>query len=65
MSKFTKEELKNLLILISRPETVVKANEVMGVAMLQQKISGMLEAEEVVADEVNPVDKEGKTKANQ
>lgn len=39
-------EIRNLLALISRPETTVKANEVQVVAQLQLKLTGMLPKEE-------------------
>lgn len=39
-------EIRNLLALISRPETTIKANEVQAVAELQKKLSELLPKEE-------------------
>lgn len=42
----TEQEITNLLALITRPETTVKANEVQAVAQLQSKLSSMLPKKE-------------------
>ena len=43
----TQEEIKNLIIIISRAETMIRANEVQTVSQLQNKLTSMLEPEEI------------------
>lgn len=43
MNQLTNEEIKNVLVLISRAQ--ITGNEATATAVLQQKLSGMLEKE--------------------
>lgn len=47
---FSKEELKNILVLISR--TNITGNEAQAVALLQHKIGNMIKRETLVPEEV-------------
>ena len=42
MCDLNEEDRRNLLLLISRPETPIKANEALAVAVLQQKLQTTL-----------------------
>jgi len=42
MCELNDEDRRNLLLLISRPETPIKANEALAVAVLQQKLQVMV-----------------------
>lgn len=47
----TQEEIRNLLLIISRPSTTIQANEAIGVAMLQQKLNTLLQPVEPAKEE--------------
>ena len=59
---FTQEELKNILIILTRDTTTLRANEATAVAILQQKIGGLIQAPEEAPAQVETPVKEEKAK---